>query len=1354
MKKDSFTFSDKLKKSKTLPLSKRIPSRVGGEVKAKRTLFERAQRDLPFIIVAALALLLLPFLSRESVEIETPSVVWGEGDGYLEELNQPASAEGEMDLSSFRNPLDLIIRDGEGEGSAKDTIDTLDSESESSSEYSAQSSYNNEYEGTAPATSKYGKTVRRSVRNSVSRAPTAIGSLSRGGMVSADGGRGVSHNLSMGSRSRGPAPKTQSMGVRPVALQPLTAAGKGRDLTGGDALYAEAARSIGAMNTPGAKQALMEAQLKDVDGKPLGDTKGDGSAAAAASKPGAGGGPSNSWTNKPIKPWWWDMMNQRSQMRWKLWHYNWEEMASKNLITWTSNIASCLIMGSQNGDASKFLGAMGGGTDYECYDSAGNIIDAVGSRSDFIEGIATTTKTKDGGSETQVSPEIAIAYENFCKANGGHMLKSSAPRKSALDVRLRCLGMKLSELKNKVETKRKATCDGLYSKPMYVTITAKRNGKVKENKLDTTGIYVVGAKSFTDYTGVLGKSGKSYTITPKKQCVVYLSRAKYGQNFIPENVGAPGNKIVIYRVNSYTLLDDAYLKTDDVVVAGKKYHETFDVAKAKIDNNECLTEEELHEILKPLGTWKAENTAKHVNEIEVCSVPKTRLLNTDITPRMKKEVSTASEGGIICNNRIININETNTSHAISATIKNPAPRTLAFVLEKTQGGPSMVGSNGDKGKYGYVVKRKIDFSQDPTSWTKIKRGDTTTFIGDFIAGLSTTITNDVAPESTLTTDASGRSTVVQNSIPTMRSGEGYVVWINTDDMTTPGVEEYSDPVSAPSPDLLFPTSKGRKAEVCKYIWGCTSSSCALSGADVDEDNYCVDTETGKIYPSKQVGDYNFKTSNTPITDDLTYQPAPCDPLCKMRNGNYGVDVAPQPIPMDLAKLTAAGVDLNCPVCNHEKPLKADGYCLYNNKAYAYKLIGGYKVRITTVPSGDVATDGDCDEICAKKAEALGLGQPPRSPEDITIHAVNDDDAPVEPTAQVVKALGGIGNIGPVGDDPLCPYCNPLDNVNPDDSGLCRLGNNVYRSKKITGKDSNTYYIRIEEASIPNANATVNCTTICAAKARALGIFKTTGENSTVPVGTAIADREDISPVRVPSTICPYCSDQNDQENGDPNQGPIPSIESCQVDFDDIFEHAKSDVFQGSKVSTLLPKTIDKFEDCIRRNPKITTIEVEGYADASSRGDNDSTQTAEGLVVPSNPDDRGPSLPECTGKGTAIKNIALSMNRARFITNKLLYGYNGAKGLTSRLSKEVNFTIRENKDANLDENQRYGNKVSVRQPAKNSKVSRDITVRLTAFGSYCAKEKPICDADGVCTDQTGNRENMSTDRRVLAFMTED
>ncbi|MBQ3933984.1 MAG: hypothetical protein II726_02200 [Elusimicrobiaceae bacterium] len=109
--KDSFTFSDKLRKSKSVPLSKRLPSIVGGKNTQKRTLVQRAQRDLPFILVAALALLLLPFLSRNGSDdiAGTGDIQWG---SELEDA--PSFQEGGYNdiqpSGAMKDPLDLILR--------------------------------------------------------------------------------------------------------------------------------------------------------------------------------------------------------------------------------------------------------------------------------------------------------------------------------------------------------------------------------------------------------------------------------------------------------------------------------------------------------------------------------------------------------------------------------------------------------------------------------------------------------------------------------------------------------------------------------------------------------------------------------------------------------------------------------------------------------------------------------------------------------------------------------------------------------------------------------------------------------------------------------------------------------------------------------------------------------------------------------------------------------------------------------------------------------------------------------------------------------------------------------------------
>ena len=617
MKKDSFTFSDKLKKSKTLPLSKRIPSRVGGEVKAKRTLFERAQRDLPFIIVAALALLLLPFLSRESGDIDTPSVVWGDGDTYMEDFNLPKSqsTEGEIALSSFRNPLDLIIRHGDKDSSSRDAVDSEYSAGEEGSSSAAEgygsssttrSTYGSEEYSSSPATSRYGKTVKRSIRNSVNRVPTSIGSLSRGSMVSANGGNAPTHTLAFGGRSKDAAPKVQGPGVRPVALQPLTAAGKGRDLTGSDALYAEAARSIGAMNRPGAKQALLDAQLADVDGKPLGETKG-AEAKGDPNRPGAGGGPSNNWSHTNQKPWWWDMMKDRSQRRWELWHYNWEKLASDSLIALTRGLASCLITGSNDFKVDRFLGADGGDADGKCVDVNGNEVYI--RRRQYINELKVS-----GGKDGSGSAVSALPWEEACVqyGHGTVVMKPSGSRKSMLEVRLNCLGVGLGDIKDRFETRRAAMCDGLTGDPMSINITVQRNNKDKTGRIKTTGFYV------------LNQQG----------CVVNIQKAKYGVNEITKPDGSEYSpeerlglkEVVVYRVGSYgtrhypegneapvqknrDLTDyqnknGQYFDDDDIYWESGDYDNSFNVASKKAQTLPCYTEAQLQEDLKPVGKWR------------------------------------------------------------------------------------------------------------------------------------------------------------------------------------------------------------------------------------------------------------------------------------------------------------------------------------------------------------------------------------------------------------------------------------------------------------------------------------------------------------------------------------------------------------------------------------------------------------------------------------------------------------------------------------------------------------------------------------------------------------------------------
>ena len=208
--KDSFTFSDKLRKSKSVPLSKRLPSIVGGQNKQKRTLVQRAQRDLPFILVAACALLLLPFLSRNgSDDIAGPANF----DWDRESNEMPYVDGGGNNIEpagGMQDPLDLILTPRSNLDNAispeQPKHDAYGSTPRSRTDYSTRRSYDDEYSKRAsnqPATSKFSKTVKPAIRKSVEKGEKINRNLRISQMPSAKGATSTSHAL-----PNGQAPKS------------------------------------------------------------------------------------------------------------------------------------------------------------------------------------------------------------------------------------------------------------------------------------------------------------------------------------------------------------------------------------------------------------------------------------------------------------------------------------------------------------------------------------------------------------------------------------------------------------------------------------------------------------------------------------------------------------------------------------------------------------------------------------------------------------------------------------------------------------------------------------------------------------------------------------------------------------------------------------------------------------------------------------------------------------------------------------------------------------------------------------------------------------------------------------------
>ena len=132
-KKESFTFSDKIKNSKPIAsksFANRISSKIGSNGKPKKTLFERTKRDAPFFIAALIALLLLPFLYKYSGQVNEEVMVT---PGSEESIFDPerygfdtvtGDPDGQVALFSGRDPLSWIITGSKSTQPEEDSYDS------------------------------------------------------------------------------------------------------------------------------------------------------------------------------------------------------------------------------------------------------------------------------------------------------------------------------------------------------------------------------------------------------------------------------------------------------------------------------------------------------------------------------------------------------------------------------------------------------------------------------------------------------------------------------------------------------------------------------------------------------------------------------------------------------------------------------------------------------------------------------------------------------------------------------------------------------------------------------------------------------------------------------------------------------------------------------------------------------------------------------------------------------------------------------------------------------------------------------------------------------------------------------
>lgn len=367
-KKDSFTFSDKIKNSKTAAspsFANRISSKIGSNGRPKKTLFERTKRDAPFFIAALVALLLLPFLYKYSGQVNEEPVIAPSSEetafdperyGFDTAVTDP---DGQIAQLSARDPLSLIKGFGSGEEDSSSAEDSMEEYDRSGlGDTSSGSSYSSTGPSTETTTNIYRRKAAPATRAAFRRSSTKIKEMGRAPMASAGGGLNVTP---WGGSLKGAAKKVRASGPRtapkPVSLQPLQAAGKpSRGYFGmGNAELAR--RSKEALSKGNAMQALRDAQFAPINPGRIGGLAGSGDR--------HGGGASDlkhGFNFNSIKPWWWDLMKTRSQMEWEKKFnrkWNWIEWGDKLAQNILGGVINCLLTGEDDGAMGEMFGASG-----------------------------------------------------------------------------------------------------------------------------------------------------------------------------------------------------------------------------------------------------------------------------------------------------------------------------------------------------------------------------------------------------------------------------------------------------------------------------------------------------------------------------------------------------------------------------------------------------------------------------------------------------------------------------------------------------------------------------------------------------------------------------------------------------------------------------------------------------------------------------------------------------------------------------------------------------------------------------------------------------------------------------------
>lgn len=371
-KKESFTFSDKIKNSKgaaSKSFANRISSKIGNDGKPHQTLFERTKRDAPFLVAGLAALLMLPFLYKYSGQAtEEPNMVTPAGDAMFDPTLRDApdfdmitgDPSDQIAQLSGRDSMDLIRWGGSKAEEEEDDEQPLPMRSAPDRSSSADKT-------TARRAASSNRSEETNVRNIFKPRPvapmarTAINRLNSSGLNNRGGGKlGVGMwggNLKGAAQKvRGPKPVNS---VKPVSLQPLQAAGKPSRSYFGNPNAAKARQSLDAMSKYNAAEAIRDAQMNPVEtGNIGGMTFGNGG------MPGGNGGLGfNPNHQAAIKPWWWDEMQTRAHMDWERkfnYKWGWIDFATGLAQKLLDGVLSCVLTGTDDWSMGKMFGARKG----------------------------------------------------------------------------------------------------------------------------------------------------------------------------------------------------------------------------------------------------------------------------------------------------------------------------------------------------------------------------------------------------------------------------------------------------------------------------------------------------------------------------------------------------------------------------------------------------------------------------------------------------------------------------------------------------------------------------------------------------------------------------------------------------------------------------------------------------------------------------------------------------------------------------------------------------------------------------------------------------------------------------------